>query len=390
VCEVRRFPLRLALAALLVAAASSCSDPEEEPAVEPVGVSWSARELPPPPGRQGRIAVRDAVRCADRWFLVGGVFTGNGESRPAAWSSPDAASWTSLRLAPVGYWARRSVLSSVGCRDGRIAMVGAKEGGAHGNPRVSTWLQRPDGVLVDVDAAFELYGGPHAVSVGRIVGGPDGWLIAGNRTSGAAVWLSPDASEFTLVDDDPQLSKDDQFDTTAFDQVHDGRQWTVVGSATTPDRLPRVPMSWRSDDGRTWEREEVPATEEFNDLEQVARVADRLVAIGLRGEGFGTWERREGTWRTGTRFGAFDEDGRAAPFVSALAATSDGLVAAVSDGASYELWTFDGEKSWRRVRTPTRPTTAGEHTMSVASDGEQVLLLADDGDQGRLWTARWP
>jgi hypothetical protein len=42
------------------------------------------------------------------------------------------------------------------------------------------------------------------------------------------------------------------------------------------------------------------------------------------------------------------------------------------------------------VRTPTHPTTAGEHTMSVASEGDQVLLLADDGEQGRLWTARWP
>ena len=382
--------VRLALAGLVLVAAAGCSEPSKEPAPDAVRVDWQAQDVPLPAGREGRIAVRDAVRCADQWFLVGGVFTADGASTPAAWSSPDATSWTSLRLAPVGYWARRSVISSVGCRDGRIAMVGSKEGGAHGNPRVSTWYQRADGVFVDVDAAFELYGGPHAVSVGRMAGGPDGWLIAGNRTSGAAVWVSPDATGFDLVDDDPQLSKDDQFDTTALDQVHDGQQWTVVGSATTPGRLPRVPMSWRSEDGRTWQREEVPATEEFNDLERVVNLGDRLVAVGIRGDRFGTWERRGDSWRTGAQFGALDDDGHAAPFVSALAVTGDQLLATVSDGASYEMWSSSGGEQWRSVRTPTHPTTAGEHLMSVASDRDQVLLLTDDGEQGQVWTARWP
>ncbi|MET0997854.1 MAG: hypothetical protein ABWX73_03975 [Marmoricola sp.] len=385
-----RVPLRLALATLVLVVAAGCSDADDESPPAALRVDWKAQVLPTPPGPQGRVAVRDAVRCEDQWFLVGGVFTSGGESRPAVWSSPDAVTWASLPLAPVGYWARRSVLSSVACRAGEVAMVGSKEGGAHGNPRVSTWRQRPDGVFVDVEAAFELYGGPQAVSVGKMAGGPDGWLIAGNRTSGAAVWVSPDATDFTLVDDDPQLSRDDQFDTTALDQVHDGRQWTVVGSATTPGRVPRVPMSWRSDDGRTWERDEVPATEEFNDLEQVVALDDRLVAVGIRGDGFGTWERRGDSWQTGVRFGDLDEDGHAAPFVSSLTTSGGRLVASVSDGAAYALWASGSGEDWRSGRTPTHPTTAGEHTMSVASDGDQVLLLADDGEQGRLWTARWP
>ena len=382
--------LRLTLATVVLGAAVACRNAEKPIPAAPLRVDWKAQDLPSPPGRAGRIAVRDAVMCAGSWYLVGGVFTADGESRPAVWSSPDATSWTSLRLAPDGYWARRSVLSSVACRNGKLAMVGAKSGGAHGNPRVSTWHQRPDGVFVDVEAGFELYGGPQAVSVGKLAAGPDGWLIAGNRTSGAAVWVSPDATEFTLIDDDPQLSKDDQFDTFAMDQVHDGREWTVVGSATTAGRLPRVPMSWRSEDGRTWQREEVPATAEFNDLEEVVSLGDRLVAVGIRGDTFGTWERREGGWRPGARFGALDDDGRASPFVSALTVTGERLVVTVSDAAAYAMWTSTGGEDWRQVRTPTHPTTAGEHTMSVASDGDQVLLLADDGEHGRVWTARWP
>ncbi len=386
----RALLLRLTLVTVWLAVAVACTNAEKAPPDSSVQVAWKARDLPTPPGPTGRIAVRDAVACAGTWFLVGGVFTADGESRPAAWSSPDATSWTNLRLAPEGYWARRSVLSSVACRNGTVAMVGAKSGGAHGNPRVSTWYQRPDGVFVDVEAGFELYGGPQAVSVGKMAAGPDGWLIAGSRTSGAAVWVSPDATEFTLIDDDPQLSKDDQFDTTALDQVHDGHEWTVVGSATTPGRLPRVPMSWRSEDGRTWQREEVPATEEFNDLEKVVSLEDRLVAVGIRGDGFGTWERRVGGWRPGVRFGALDDDGHASPFVSALTVTGDQLVATVSDSTSYAMWTSTRGEDWRPVRTPTHPTTAGEHIMSVASDGEQVLLLADDGEHGRVWGAHWP
>ena len=81
-------------------------------------------------------------------------------------------------------------------------MIGSRSGGAHGNPRVTSWYQRADGALVDMQAPFELYGGPEAVSVRRVVAGPSGWLIAGNRLSGAAVWVSADATDFRIVDDD--------------------------------------------------------------------------------------------------------------------------------------------------------------------------------------------
>ena len=211
------------------------------------------------------------------WYVVGGVFPADptADSRPAAWSSPDGKTWTSLRLDPQGYWAERAVFSSVACRAGEIAMVGAKSGGAHGNPRVTTWYRRDDGVFTDVVAAFELYGGPRAVSVGRIAGGPDGWLIVGARTSGAAVWLSDDATDFRLVDGDPALSSDDSIDTLARDEVYDGHGWTVVGSASVTGRLPRVPMAWTSPDGESWHREDVPESDGFTDLERVIQVPRR-------------------------------------------------------------------------------------------------------------------
>lgn len=384
-------PLRLTPLLAVLLLATACSDKADTPdtpeAPDALEVTWREASLPVPPRAPGRVAVRDAVKCAGSWYVVGGIFPEVGDSRPAAWRSADGATWTSLGLAPVGYWAQRAVLSSVACRDGRVAMVGAKSGGAHGNPRVTTWYERSDGVWTDVNAPFELYGGPRAVSVGRITSGPPGWLISGNRTSGAAVWISPDATEFELVEGAPQLAQDDEHNTLAVDAAHDGTAWTVVGSAKLPGRLGLVPQAWASTDGRTWQRQEVPHEDGFGDLERVIPYAGGLLAAGQRDGRFGLWQRDGDTWSAGASFGRVAEDARASPFVAGLASVGDDLLATVSDGASYALWTSRG--GWRPVAAPVTPTTAGEHILSVATAGDEVLLLADDGTRGRVWLTDW-
>ena len=385
---VRR--LAAAVAVVLLATACTDSEPETEPTPEPLELAWQEAVLPRHRSLAGRIAVRDATSCAGKWYVVGGVFPADPAEhiRPAAWSSPDGKTWTSLRLDPQGYWAQRAVFSSVACRAGEIAMVGAQSGGAHGNPRVSTWYRRDDRVFTDVVAAFELYGGSRAVNVGRIAARPEGWLIVGARTSGAAVWLSDDATEFRLVDGDPALSSDDRTATLARDGVYDGHGWTVVGSASVTGRLPRVPMAWTSPDGETWQREEVPESDGFTDLERVIRDDDGLLAAGLRGDEFGTWQRVDGTWEAFGTFGALDPDRRAAPFVSGLTEAGSHVFASVSDGSDYRLWTSDDGRDWRPVTTPTTPSITGEHLMSVTASGSSLLLLADDGETGRVWLAK--
>ena len=350
-------------------------------------LEWREVRLPMPAGSTGRIAVRDAVRCGEAWYVVGGVFSAPGASRPAAWRSTDLRTWTSLEFAPRWFWAHRNVLFSVACREtpkgDEVAMVGAKSGGAHGNPRVSTWRARGDGVFVDELAGFELYGGPHSVSVGRITAGPPGWLISGNRMSGAAVWTSPDARGFRLHEARPKLASDATYDTLAVDAVWTGSEWTVVGSAQRTGRVPRVPMAWVSVDGRSWQRELVAYGDEYADLH---RALPDGRAAGLRGDAFGMWRRTDSGWEQAGTFGAVDPESHASPFVSGLAATKEDLLATVSDGVRYELWIArDGGDSWEPMVTPTRPTTAGEHTMTIVATAGDVLLLADDGASGRVW-----
>lgn len=387
--------MRRALTALAVCAAlagASCTRAyDEPPGPQPVELAWEYVDLPQPPGPAGRVAVREAVACAGTWWLVGGVLGPDGEGFPAGWRSDDGGvTWTSVRFAPREYWAERALLASVACHGERVVMVGAKSGGAHGNPRVSTWRQRADGVFVDVSAPFPLYGGPSAVSVGRVEGGPSGWLISGNRTAGAAVWVAANDHDFELVDDDPALVRDDEVDTLAIDHVHDGTGWTVVGSGQVDDGGQVVPMAWSSVDGRTWERQEVPAGEGFGDLERVAATDDGVLALGLRGDGFGAWRRTDGTWHLSEEFGAVDPDGYAFRGASGLATHGDDAIAAVSDGTSYGLWAKLGPAAWAPVDVPVTPDAGGGQVLTVASADGTVLLLADDGQTGRLWRAEWP
>jgi hypothetical protein len=117
----------------------------------------------------------------------------------------------------------------------------------------------------------------------------------------------------------------------------------------------------------------------------VIQVDDGVLAGGILGDEFGTWQRADGTWEPLGTFGSLDPDRRAAPFVSGLTDAGSQVLASVSDGTSYRLWTSEDGRDWRPVTTPTTPTTAGEHIMSVSASGSSVLLLADDGETGRVW-----
>lgn len=64
-------------------------------------------------------------------------------------------------------------------------------------------------------AASELYAGPRAVSVSRLAAGLAGWLIAGARVDGAAVWTSGDGERFTIREGVPELAGDGRGRTVA-------------------------------------------------------------------------------------------------------------------------------------------------------------------------------
>ncbi|WP_125777520.1 hypothetical protein [Antribacter gilvus] len=415
----RRALVPLVLAAVL-ALAGCTGEPRAEPSVPtappPADPGWSEIGLPPPPGPAGRVALRDATVCDGRWYVVGGVFPddapgGAAEPYPAAWTSADGRTFEPVEIHATGFWALLATLTSVACggpgtaaQPETVVAVGSRSGGAHGNPRVSTFHGPPTGPWVDVPAPITLYGGSEGMVVYGVAPGPEGWLIPGGRTSGGAAWTSPDGTEFTLVDDDPELTSSGDLDTLAVHAVHDGEGWTVVGSAGREGRVPRVPLAWVSVDGRTWQRQSVPEPEGFGSLDRVVRYGDGVLAAGVRDEGFGVWSRaQDGEWADVGAFGALSDRYGGSPYVADLDVVADGVLAVASDRETNGVWWADAgpggatpknawpRDAWREVRLPVPVEAGADHTVSAASDGDEVLLLTDDETAGRLWAAtRWP
>jgi hypothetical protein len=350
-------------------------------------VAWQEISLPVPAGSEGRLAPRDATACGGRWYVVGAVVGAGGATRPVAWASGDGRSWTSVRLTPRSTYGKVAILYAAGCRDGMLAAIGAQSGGAHGNPRVTQWRLRPDGTLDEVLAAFELYGGPDAVSVGRIAGGPAGWLIAGNRVRGAAVWVAgPGATGFRLVDRAAQLASDGPLGTEATDAAAYQGSWVVVGGGHRSGQRGGDPAAWTSADGLSWRRMAVPVTggDQYRLLQRVVATGDGLVAAGVDGYRFGAWRLAGGAWRQAGQFGAFGNG--VGQLVQSLASAGGRVWAAGSDGNEYGLWSSAGDGAWQQVELPLALAAAGaDHALAVAGAGRTLLLTADDGRRGRAW-----
>ncbi|GHJ44886.1 hypothetical protein Cs7R123_22280 [Catellatospora sp. TT07R-123] len=380
------------LAALLAGgAAAGCTGggqasapPSPVPALSP---AWQAVTLPVPPGGPGRLMVRDATVCGGRWVLVGAVAAADGGTRPAAWTAPDGQAWQPVALHPKTFYGEQDVLYSVGCAGDRVAVLGAKSGGAHGNPRVSSWYSAADGSLVEVTAYFELYGGNDAVNVARVRGGQRGFAIAGNRKSGAAVWLSPDATEFTLLEGAPQLASDDGGRTVANDVTATADGWLEVGAVTPAGRIDRDPLAWTSADGRSWQRVPGPATSAYEEFGRVVTAAGVPVAVGLRGDVFGAWRLVGGAWQDA---GGFDRTDGPTAWVPAVAAAGPAVLAVVSDAVDFRLWLSPEAGRWAPVTLPAALTAKGDAAAGVAAAGGRMVLLADDGTAGRVWLADLP
>ncbi|MCA2212321.1 hypothetical protein [Jidongwangia harbinensis] len=383
--------VRRAVAALLgsVLLVSGCAD-DPAPPPAPLGMAWQELRLPPPAGVAGAAMVRDAAVCDGRWFVVGAVRDAAGGTTPAAWSSTDGSAWTPMRTDARSYYGRQNVLSSVACQAGRMAALGGKVGGAHGNPRTSSWYAAGDGVLHEVLAPFVLFGGSEAVNVSRLDAGPRGFLISGNRVSGAAVWRSPDASEFELIERAPQLAADPSGETWAFDAVAVPDGWLVVGGWLAKGRVDRDVMGWRSADGRSWQRLAALApTPAYEELQQVAMAGTTPVAVGLRGGSFGAWRLAAGGWEQVGTFGSV----RPTAFsgVRSLVAQGDRLFCVTSDGDAYALWdSADGGRNWRPVALPAPMAARAETSVAVSGDGSRLLLVSDDSEAGRIYTAETP
>jgi hypothetical protein len=352
--------------------------------------AWQAVALPV--GGPGRAEVRDLAACSGHWYAAGGYLMPDASTRPALWTSPDARTWAQMPIRPKSFYGPGQLLSAVACRGDEVVAVGSTPGGAHGNPRISTWASGGDG-LNEVPAPFELYGGTDAIGTGRLTAGPTGWLITGTRRdangqAGAAVWFSADGRTFRLVDADPALESDARGLTTALDAAAGASGFTAVGTVLTPGSRTgaRDPAVWTSSDGLAWRRQPVPATPQDETLDRAVPYRDGVLAVGERESGFGAWFGAAGGWRATGRFGAFA--GTNVPLVNGLAVGADQRAYAIAgDGTRYRLWASPDAVNWTELALPAAVPATGQNRVSLVGTGGQLLLVAEDGTSTRLWTA---
>ncbi|GHJ13781.1 MULTISPECIES: hypothetical protein [unclassified Micromonospora] len=382
----------LAVVAGVAVLLTACRSTPERPAdPAPVRPAWRAVELPVPAGVAGRPLLRDAAHCGNHWYAVGGLVDGAGETRPAAWSSADGLSWSALPVRAQTFYGRQHVLYAVACRDDGMAALGAKTGGVHGNPRTGTWVWRPGGPVREVPAAFELFGGPRAVSAARLAAGPAGWLIAGARVDGAAVWSSPDAGGFALRDGVPELAGDARGRTAAYDAVAVGSGWLVVGSLLPTGGAALMPLAWSSVDGRSWRRSALPVAAGGGAAERVVTRDGAPTVVGPVRDGFAVWRAPAGSSDGWQRVGGFGAAGPGVLSVAGLVGVDGRLFAATGDGADRRLWiSGDGGASWRPVIVPASVPDRGDAALAVAADKAGLLVVADDGKSSRAWWAALP
>lgn len=350
--------------------------------------AWHQSALPAPHSPPGHLIVQSVTYCGAKWYLGGAIDTGNDQSYPALWSSPDTRHWHTEPITAHTYYGQRALLTSLGCRNGQLAAIGAKPGGAHGNPRVTSWWQRGDTTLVDVDAPFELFGGPSAVNVGPVHGGPNGWLIAGNRTGGPAVWVATDPRTFTLIDHAPHLADGDGWTGLAQDVTWDGDRWVLVGGGGYRTHLHQQPLAWTSTDGHHWTREPVPGSTEFADLQRVVAQPGGAIAVGLRDNTFGAWRRAPTGWTETGTFGRLAPTGTTSARVLSLTVAGSHLAAAVSDGSTLALWASPDATTWTQLTLPTNATAGGGRSIHVDGSGDTLLLTISDATTSTIWSTQ--
>jgi hypothetical protein len=316
--------------------------------------------------------------------VAGATEDTTGRTRPAVWESPDARRWEALTLHPgTDYYAEREILTTVACSHGRLAALGSMAGGAHGMPRRASWREEPNGSLAVVSAAFGLFAGSETLGIGDMVGGPDGFLVAGSRNNGAAVWWSPDGASFRLYDGAPGLANTSQTRTLARAAIPVDGGWLVAGELIDAQGRLRGAV-WTGDRGGPWTRTELPGASTVSTGDGVVETPPGPDVAGLLDQGFGLWSSRNGRWRLDDRFGTVDADATTAAYVSGIASAVGYVAVTYSDGARFGLWV--GED----VPMPTPVTADGDRTATVASHGYHLLLLTDDDTTGRAWLTTVP
>ena len=352
-------------------------------------VTWHESSLPTPAG--ARALVRDASYCGGRWYVVGATATPSGETRPAVWSSTDAARW---RRAAAGS-GRRRLRRSRPARLGRLQPWPDRRGRGQGGRTARN-------VAHDhVAPASRRVAGRVARAVGAVRRGEGG---EGQPAGGRSARL-PDRRD-----------------------AHRRRcGLALTGRAGVPDRGGGAGTGQHGPIGHPGFRQRLARRRVVGDRDRDRRRGLR-VGDDVDSGGWRLVDPPPGARRSVARHGrAGRRDAEGAPggrprrprvrgldpvrrLVVERLRPSAGRILPGSRRRTSPGSRSPGTRSWRATATaftsgsrsarvggawtdlvaPESVRVNGDHQLAVAGGAGRFLLLADDGTRGRVWVATAP
>lgn len=333
-----------------------------------------------------------------------------------AWTSSDGVTWQAVDARASGLDLGYRVMidsgptvgvGGIAYGPGGFLVFGRAQDTRKGGQRSAIW-RSADGASWERVATGDAF--PRTARLRTILGAADGYLVGGviygELTPRAAIWSSPDGERWVPAPgkgvfkvgpyletmEDPGAGGIEAFALQAAPADGSGSLANgVVASGTTCVGFVEVgsvrcqAQVWRSRDGRTWRKDDVPAT--FGGASTVAAIGDRVVADAPSCLGGGDW----GDWDCPPLLLVSDEvagwrfaygspvDGRLVAMTSAAGRLHAVLAieAAPDVPDSLAVWSSDDGTNWRPdADQPTLPVTGILQDVSVVPFGGRLLIVA--------------
>jgi hypothetical protein len=355
-----------------------------------------------------KVGVAAIVKASDgTWWAAGSFRDDSGEHRPGLWQSNNTTDWNRVDTVAITPYGEVSELFSVAASARGVVALGAATGGAHGNPRTASWVLRDDGKLHEVPAGFELYNGVRQIAVRTISDGPTGWVIFGARNNqnnalGATSWTSFTGDDFSIHDNDVQLSSGPQESIlgldVAFDSVAPGGQLIAVGERFHAASLPSTEADtdaivWTSPNGVTWQRW-APSGLRLGgpDNQRAQRLSldgTRVLMAGLDDRGVRSrivaWTTDTRTRWTRTVITALGSSKDASTAVTATRARGRRMIVAARVNQQLRAVTSDNGRRWSSLMLPAGIPGGNRAVLTVDFDTATTIIGATGPDGGGLW-----
>lgn len=356
-------------------------------------------------GTEGRLSVGAVLGGGGRPFLLGGSVADGQGVDAALWRSDDGRAWEAVPADRniFGGDGHQRITGLVSDAEGRSVAVGSDTPEGGGDADLAVWVAADDGAWQRSDPeALRLPGhqevrdvvvlGGEVVGVGheRIDGEDDAavWRVASTPVEAPEPVEGPVVS-WTRVEAE-SLSGSGEQRLSAVAVVDDG--YLAVGAARRPlddgSSADSDAAVWFSSDAREWERVGADGLGAGGDQEllDVARGVDGVVAVGRDGDDAAVWRSADGRdWRRVDAGGAFGGDG--SQEVRGVVAMADGFVGVGRDGADGALWGSDDGLVWRRLAPESFGGPGAQVLHGVALGPERVVVVGSDEGEAAVWTS---